>query len=292
MSCWPKPHLNRLEADLRRAKALLPTKAISMEDYDKALGDRDEAAATVKSAEAQQNSAKVNLDYTTVRAKFAGRISRQMVDPGNMVRANETKLTTLVSIDKMYVYFDVDEQTTLKIRKLIDAGKIASSEHSPLTINYGLADEEGFPRTASVNFVDNRIDMSTGTWRLRALIEKPDVCLLPNMFLRVRVPIGAPYDTLFVPERALGSDQGQKFLYVIDKDNKATYKQVTCGPLRDGMAAILTGLNPTDRFVVNGLQRIRAGQVVNPKDERPRRNKEEGKADGRKNLRIRKVAER
>jgi len=265
-----KAHLDRLELDLKRAKSLLPTNAIAQSDYDKAQGDRDEAAAALEVAVAARNSAKDNLEYTTVRAKFAGRISRQMVDPGNMVRANDTKLTTLVSNDLLYVYFDIDERTTIKIRRLIDASNFASAEHSPLTISYGLADEEGFPRTASVNFVDNQIDMSTGTWRLRAKIDKPDPTLLPNMFLRVRVPLGKPYDTLFVPERALGTDQGQSFLYVIDKDNKAVYKQVACGPLRDGMRAITSGLQPTERFVINGLQRIRAGQVVDPKEETPK----------------------
>jgi RND family efflux transporter MFP subunit len=131
-----------------------------------------------------------------------------------------------------------------------------------------LADEEDYPRTANVNFVDNQINMATGTWRLRALIEKPDPCLLPNMFLRVRVPIGQPYDTLFVPERALGSDQGQKFLYVINGQNKAEYRQIVCGPLRDEMRAITSGLGPKDRVVVNGLQRIKGGQEVNPQEEK------------------------
>jgi RND family efflux transporter MFP subunit len=281
-----KAHLKRLELDLQRAKSLLPTKAISQGDYDKAQGDRDEAAATVDVAVASMNSAKDNLEYTTVRAKFAGRISRQMVDPGNMVRANDTKLTTLVSNDLLYVYFDIDERTTIKIRRLFDSGEFASAGHSPLTITYGLADEEGFPRTASVNFVDNQIDMSTGTWRLRAKIDKPDPCLLPNMFVRVRVPVGKPYDALFVPERALGTEQGERFLYVIDKDNKAVNKQVTCGPLRDGMRAIAPyskqnpgGLLPTERFVINGLQRIRAGQVVDPKEETPKN--EAGKKEKR-----------
>ena len=205
-----KAHLKRLELDLQRAKSLLPTKAIAQGDYDKAQGDRDEAAAALDVAAAAMNSAKDNLEYTTVRAKFAGRISRQMVDPGNMVRANDTKLTTLVSNNLLYVYFDIDERTTIKIRKLTDASNFASAEHSPLTISYGLADEEGFPRTASVNFVDNQIDMSTGTWRLRAVIEKPDTLLLPNMFLRVRVPIGKPYNALLVAGAGPGDRSGAK----------------------------------------------------------------------------------
>ena len=268
-------NLRRLEANLKRADALLPTKAISQESYDQAVGDRDVAAATVKSAEAAMHAADVNLKYTIVHAKFAGRIGRRMIDPGNVVKEKDTVLTTLVSTERMYIYFDVDERTAIHIRKLIQEGKVSSTDKSSITINYGLADEEGYPRTADVNFVDNQINMSTGTWRLRALIEKPDSCLLPNMFLRVRVPIGKPYETLLVPELAIGSDQGQQFLYVVDNDKKAIYRQVKCGPLREGMRAINAGLNLKERFVVSGLQRIQhAGQEVDPKEETP---KDDGK---------------
>ncbi len=266
-------HLKRLESDLLRAKTLLPTKAIAQGDYDKAEGDRNEAAATVKKAEADERLARQNLDFTTITASIGGRVSRQMIDPGNMVKANETPLTRIVSLDRMYIYFDVDERTTIRIRRLIDEGRIPSAEHATLTIEYGLADETGFSHSANVNFVDNTIDMSTGTWRLRAVIEKPDTLLLPNMFLRVRVPIGKPYDALLIPERALGFDQGQKYLYVLDKDNKAVYKQVQCGlqcgPLPDGRAAILAGLQADERFVIDGLQRIRPGDVVTPKEAKP-----------------------
>ncbi len=206
-----KAHLKRLELDLQRAKTLLPTRAIAQSDYDKAEGDRNEAAAAVEVAEAAKNLAQQNLDFTTITASISGRVSRQMIDPGNMVKANETPLTRIVSPDRMYIYFDVDERTTIRIRRLIDEGKIASAERATLTIDYSLADETGFPHSANVNFVDNSIDSSTGTWRLRAVIEKPDTLLLPNMFLRVRVPIGKPYDALLVPERALGTDQGVTF---------------------------------------------------------------------------------
>ena len=248
---------------------MLPAKAISQQDYDLAVGDRDEAAATVKSVEAQRNSAEVNLHYTTVRAKFAGRIGRRMIDPGNMVRANDTVLTSLVSTDKMYVYFNVNERTTIDIRKLIDTSQNPPGQ-AGIKIDYALATEDEYPRSANVHFFDNQINMSTGTWRLRALIERPDPALLANQFVRVRVPIGAPYDTLLVPMRALGQDQGQDFLYVIDKDNKAVYKQVTCGPKVGEMRAIRSGLNAKDRVVVNGLQRIhQAGNVVDPKEEKP-----------------------
>jgi RND family efflux transporter MFP subunit len=266
---FARAHLAHLEADLRRDKALLPTKAISQQDYDLAEGLRNEAAASVDVAVAAMNSAEENLKYTTVRAKFAGRIGRRMIDPGNMVRANDTVLTTLVSADKMYIYFDVDERTTINIRDIIDTAQSPPGQ-SAVKIDYALATEEGYPRSATVHFFDNQINSGTATWRLRASIENPDQRLLANQFVRVRVPIGAPYDTLLVPERALGSDQGQKFLYVIDKNNKAVYKQVQCGPQVGEMLAILSGLDAKDRVVVNGLQRIhQAGEVVDPKEEKP-----------------------
>ena len=188
---FARAHLAHLEADLRRDKALLPTKAISQQDYDLAEGLRNEAAASVDVAVAAMNSALENLKYTTVRAKFAGRIGRRMVDPGNMVRANETLLTTLVSTNQMYIYFNVDERTTIDIRNRIDTGQMPPGQ-AAIKIDYALAEEEGYPRSAYIHFFDNQINMPTGTWRLRALIDKPDPRLLANMFVRVRVPIGAP----------------------------------------------------------------------------------------------------
>jgi RND family efflux transporter MFP subunit len=259
-----KAHLKRLEADYKRAESLLPSRAISQEDFDKVDGDRNEAAAAVKVAENARNVAKQNLDYTKISATIDGRVSRQMIDPGNMVKANDTPLTSIVSLDKIYVYFDIDERAAIRINRLIDDGKI---DKSAIKVDFGLADEQGFPHEAIINFFDNQIDPATGTLRLRAVIDNPRHFLMPNMYLRVRLPIGKPYDVLMVPERALGSDQGQKFLFLVDGDNKAVYQQVQCGPLRNGMRAILSGLKSTDRFVVTGLQRIRPGDEVAPKEE-------------------------
>ncbi len=257
----------RLKADYRRAQSLLPTHAISQEDFDKVADDRAEADAAVKVAEASVSTAQHNLDYTTVRAKFAGRVSHQMIDPGNMVKANETSLTSLVSLDKIYIWFDVDERTTIGVRRLIDQGKVRSARKSSVTIHFGLADEEGFPHDAVIDFIDNQVDTATGTLRLRGVLNNPKQFLLPGMFLRVRVPIGEAYDTLLVPEKALGSDQGQKFVYLVDDQKKVVYQRVVCGPLRDGMRAIHDGIKPGDRVVVSGLQRIKSGDLVEPKEE-------------------------
>lgn len=276
-----RAHLKRLESDFQRAKSLMPTNAISQGDYDKAEGDRNEAAATVGVAEAARKLAQQNVDFTTISTPIAGRVSRMMIDPGNMVKANDTPLTSIVTLDKMYIYFDVDERTSPRVRALIDEvrnqtadnkvtdGKPAESK-AGLKIAYGLADEEDFSHEAVINFVDNQIDSATGTLRLRAVVDNHSTpILLPYMFLRVRVPTGKPRETLFVPERALGSDQGQKFLFVIDGEKKAIYRKVTCGPLQHGMRAIRDGLAPTERFVVSGLQRVRAGDMVEPKEETP-----------------------
>ena len=166
-------HLNRLESDLQRAKKLLPLKAVSQEDYDKAEGDRNEAAAAVEVAQASLAYAKQNLDYTTISARISGRVSRQLIDPGNMVKANDTALTTIVSMDPMYAYFDVDERTMLQIRRLMQAGKVSLASGGNAKVYMGLADEEGFPHEGTINFIDNQVDGPTGTMRFRGVFPNP-----------------------------------------------------------------------------------------------------------------------
>ncbi|MEI8371363.1 MAG: efflux RND transporter periplasmic adaptor subunit [Planctomycetota bacterium] len=259
-------HLKRLEADLRRAKSLLPGKAISQEDFDKVEGDRNEAKAGVGVAEAAEKLAQQNVDYTTITAKIGGRISRQMIDPGNMVRANDTPLTSIVSLDTMYAYFDIDERTMLQIRRLVRAGKVRSAHEGDTKIRLGLADEEGFPHVGTINFIDNQVDVPTGTLRLRGLFPNPNRILSPGMFVRIRVPIGDPHQSLLVSERALGSDQGQKFLYVLNDKDEVAYRRVEVGALNDGLRVIQSGLKAGERVILSGLQRVRPGMKVNAKN--------------------------
>jgi RND family efflux transporter MFP subunit len=261
-----KAHLTRTEADFRRAKELLPMKAIAKSDFDLAQGDRDEAAATVEVAEAALHTSKLNLDFTTVTAPIGGRISRQNIDPGNLVLADNTILTTIVSLDPIYAYFDVDERTVLKFRELVREGKVKTARDSVAPVFLGLSNEEGFPHEGVINFVDNKLDVMTGTLRIRGVFRNPDGTLSPGMFARIRTLIGTPHEAILVSERALGSDQGEKFVYVLNKKNAVEYRRVQVGALQDGLREVVSGVDKGERIVLDGLQRIKPGITVTPKN--------------------------
>jgi RND family efflux transporter MFP subunit len=271
--------LKRLEADLRRATDLVAKKSIATEEFDRINGDLKEAEGTLEVARAARDLARLNVEFTRVKAPQDGRISRRFIDPGNMVKADETALTTIVSLDPVYAYFDLDERSTLKAQRLLREGKVKWDPDHPIPLFLGLADEEGrFPRRGLIDFADNRVDPDTGTWRLRATFQNPDHALYPGLYVRIRLPVGEPYKALLVAEQALGTDQGQKFVYVVDKANKVDYRRVKVGRIHDGLRVILppeykvedgkkvivSGLEPGERVVVNGLQRVRPGVEVRP----------------------------
>jgi RND family efflux transporter MFP subunit len=264
-------HLKRLQFDYKRAAPLLPNHAISQEDFDKIAGDRDEAEAAVKLAEASLDLARLNMGFATVIAPISGRISRQLIDAGNMVKADETVLTTIVTLDPIYAYFDVDERSVLKFRRLMEAGRVKSSRDSVAPVQMGLLDEQDekgnplFPHAGIITFVDNRVEPMTGTLRLRGRFDNPRYFLAPGLFARIRVPIGSPHSAILVSEQAFGSDQGQRFVYVVNDKNEIEYRRVKVGPLRDGLRAVEQGLAENDRVVVSGLQRVRPGMKVEPK---------------------------
>jgi RND family efflux transporter MFP subunit len=258
-------HLNRLNSDYQRAESLVRTKAIGREEFDKIAGDRAEANATVGVAKAGRDLAKLNLDFTKVKAPISGRISRRFVDPGNLVKADDTILTSVVSLDPMYAYFDLDERTTLRVQRELREGKIHWSDETGLPVQLGLSDEEGHPHQGRINFADNRVDPETGTWRLRALFVNPDRVLSPGLYVRMRLPVGEPYTALLVAEQALGTDQGQKFVYVVDGDGKVEYRRIKVGRVHDGLRVVADGLRPGEEVVVSGLQRVRPGSPVAPK---------------------------
>lgn len=251
-------HLKRLDADFTRARGLLPKRAISQEEYDKMAGDRAEAEAAVGVTAASRDVASLNLKFTKVLAPVSGRISRHLIDRGNLVRADETPLTTIVTLEPMHAYFDVDERTLLKLRRLGGALKDVS-------VLLGLADEEDYPHAGKIDFIDNRVEASTGTLRVRGVFMNPDRILTPGLFVRIRVPISKPHYANLVPEKALGTDQGQKYLYVVNQDNEITYRRVRTGQLTDSLRVIEQGIQPGERFVVSGLQRVRPGVKVSPK---------------------------
>ena len=181
-----------------------------------------------------------------------------MVDPGNLVKADDTVLTSIVLLDPMYVYFFVDERSMLKFRRLLHAGKVKSAQEAKLPVLLGLSDETGYPHQGIIDFVDNHVDQMTGTLMIRGQFPNTDRLLSPGMFARVRVPVGGPHQALLVAERALGSDQGRRFVYVVDKDNKVVYRPVEVGLLRNGLRSDRQGPFPrgTDR-----AQRPAAGQA-------------------------------
>jgi membrane fusion protein, multidrug efflux system len=273
-------HRRRLEFDFGRARRLLQTGAMGQEDYDKVSGDLAEAGAAVGVARAQQQTADLNMGYTKVHAPISGRISHRLIDPGNMVKADETALTTIVSIDPMYANFDVDETNALKLirqgkiktlqskrnqtpAQRLEAAKALLQNADGFDVSLGLGDEEGFPHKGKVDFVENQIDASTGTLRLRGVFSNSDRLLSPGLFVRIRLPIAPPHTAVLVSEQALARDQGQKKIYVVDAENKPSYRQVKVGRLYDGFREILEGLKPGERVVVKGLQRVREGMPVN-----------------------------
>ena len=258
----------RLNADHGRALRMVGANAISLQEFDRIVGDRAEASSSRAAALAAVARAKLDLGFTKVTAPVSGRVSRYHVTVGNLVQAGDTQiqptlLTTIVSVDPMYVYFDVDEHTVLRVKQLIREGK-AKTPDDEVPVWLGLANEDGFPHRGGINFVDNQVNPKTGTQRARGIFPNKDEALSPGYFARVRVPIGVPHTSLLISDRALDTDQGQKVVYVVDKDNRVVSRPVRLGALHDGLRAITDGLEPGERVIVNGLQQIRPGLTVEP----------------------------
>ena len=261
-------HLTRVLADFNREAELFRKNATTQSDYDLARGNRDEAAATVRMAEAALNTAELNLGFTKVTAAVSGRVSRYMVTVGNMIQsgdqANATLLTNIVSVDPIYAYFDVDEHTVLHVRRLIREGKAKSAREVPMAIALGLANEEDFKHPGTIDFIDNQINPKTGTLRLRGRFPNPGEALLPGLFARVRVPIGVAHPALLVSDRAIDTDLGRKIVYVVNDENEVVARPIRRGLLHDGLRAIEDGLKAGERVIVNGLQAVRPGVTVEP----------------------------
>jgi RND family efflux transporter MFP subunit len=260
--------VERLDADLARARRLVGTRAIGREEFDKIAGDRGEAAASRAALKAAVERARLDLGYTRVIAPISGRVSRYVVTVGNLVQAGDqgggTLLTTIVSVDPMYAYFDVDEYTALRVRRLVREGKSDSPRDGGFPVWLGLANEAGHPHRGTINFVDNQVNPKTGTIRLRGVFPNKEQVLLPGLFARVRAPVGRPQKALLVSDRALDTDQGQKVLYVVNNKNVVVSRPVRLGALHDGLREITEGLKPGERVIVNGLQQVRPGVTVEP----------------------------
>ena len=269
-----KAHQARLARDHSRAEVLLSRNAIGREEYDRIQGDYAEAIAAVGVAQADVDKTQLNLEFTKVTAPISGRLSRRMVDPGNLVKADTTVLTSIVSMEPMYVYFDVDERTMLQFRRLISEGKIKSRQEEERAVRIGLADEPDFPHIGKINFSDNKVDQSTGTLRVRGVIDNPKPRIFsPGMFVRVQLPVGNAHKSIMISEQALGADQGKNYVYKVNDKNEVVYQLVEVGSFNHGMRVIDKGLAMGDRVVVSGLQRVRPGIKVTPQSEEEFRKK-------------------
>jgi RND family efflux transporter MFP subunit len=257
------------EAEYQRNLRLVGTGAASQSDLDKTSAARGVDIANIAADKAVVATRQLDLDYTKVIAPVSGRVSRYVVTVGNLIQSGDqgggTLLTTIVSVDPIYAYFDVDEYTVLRVRQMIREGKAKSAREVEWPVSLGLANEAGHPHQGTINFVDNQVNPKTGTLRLRGVFPNKDETLSPGYFARVRVPIGPPHKALLVSERALDTDQGQKVLYVVNDENVVVSRPVQLGVLQDGLREITDGLKSGERVIVNGLQQVRPGVTVEPK---------------------------
>ncbi len=245
------------KAERDRAELLLPMQAISQQEVEKLRAAQYNAAASEKAARAALNTAQLQLGYTRIAAPVAGRLSRANITPGNLVGVNEPVLSTLVASDTVYVWFDASEASFLKLTQTLRAGAPAP------TVALGLSNEEGFPHTGKVDFIDNRLNPATGSIRVRAVLDNKDGRFTPGLSARVRLASGDAAPATFVPERAIGTDQTRKVVMVVGEKNVVTPREVKLGALMDGMRAV-TGVQAGELIIIDGLQRAFPGAPVTP----------------------------
>ena len=257
-----KAQLALAQSNADRARRLLAQHAISQEDADSQNTAEQSAKASLEASTAALATARLNLDWTQVRAPIDGRVSNARIQSGNLVSSSDV-LTSVVSVNPIYVYFDVDEHTWLKLDRLRrDAIKNGRAPRIDATI--GLADEQGFPHEGRIDFVDNQVRPGSGTMRLRAVFDDENGLLTPGLYARVHLQAGQPHPRVLIDDRAVGTDLSNQFVYVVDGQHKVQYRKVDIGPLFHGLRVIDDGLNAGDVVVVNGLQHVRPGVEVNP----------------------------
>jgi multidrug efflux system membrane fusion protein len=254
--------------ELDRGLNLVQTSAVSEQVVDQRRQALQAAHAAEVQAEGALKAAKLNIEFTHVQAPITGRVSRHLVSPGNLVQGSDTGtstlLTSIVSLDPIYIYFDMDEATYIKNSKLWFEGKRPSSRDTPNPVQVTLGGETKPSHEGTINFLDNRLDVSTGTLRSRAVIKNTDLSILPGQFGRVRLIGSAPYDTLLIPDTAIATDQSRKIVFVVKPDDTVEARPVTLGPLDEGLRVVREGLKAEDRVIVDGIQRARVGAKVNP----------------------------
>lgn len=254
-------HLELVNNDLRRANSLRGTKAISEEEYDSRSKAVREAEAALAAARAAEATARLNLDYTRITSPINGKIGRRLVTAGNLVQmqgnGGATLLATIVSLDPIYCYFDVSEEAFVKYCGQTHAAQSGPASTLGLPCELGLADDPEFSYRGRLDFYNNEVDSQTGTIRLRATFENAARGLMPGMFARVRIPAGPPEQTLLVPDVAVQSDQGYKFVYIANAENKVETRSIEIGAAQGALRSVRKGLTPQDRVIVNGLLMLR-----------------------------------
>jgi multidrug efflux system membrane fusion protein len=247
------------KVELTRAERLLADRAIAQREYDERASGLKELDANLRAAQAQLETARLNLTYTKVIAPISGRVSKAEITVGNLVDASAV-LTSIVSLDKIYASFDGDEETYLRVGAQAHKGQ-------PVIVKIGLANEKGFPHEGKLEFVDNRLDPQAGSVRMRATFANADNLLVPGLFARVQVSgnqEGKATRAFLINERAVGTDQNRKFVFVVGRDSKAEYRPVVLGPVIDGLRVVREGLERDEKIVVGGLQRVRPGAPLSP----------------------------
>ena len=252
--------------DYERADRLFRAKAISAEEQDARSKGLREATATLNSAIAVLETARLNLTFTEVRAPISGRIGRELITVGNLVNGNgsDSLLAEIVSIDPIYLYIDADELSILKYRQLVREGKRLNDREEELPAEMQLMNESEFTHKGMIDYVDPRMNADTGTLRIRAVFFNGDDQLSPGFFARLRIPGSEPHEAILVPDRAVGTDQGQKFIWVVTPENTVEYRKVKTGALYQDLRVISNGLGPQERVVSEGVQRLRPGAKIKP----------------------------
>jgi multidrug efflux system membrane fusion protein len=281
---WHQAEFDRLRAEAERARVLadnakresdrtaqlLANKAISAEEGEARTARFDQAKAAQQAAEAGRDFAKLDLEYTQVRAPINGRVSRALLTEGNYVSGvagATTLLTTIVSGDPVYVYADIDEESLLKFNALSRANKLATNSDGKIPVELQLGDEEEFRHTGQIESFDNRLDPNTGSILLRAVFPNADGRIVPGLFARIRIPLSDPHTVLLVSEQAIGTDQAQKYVLTLTDKSTVAYQPVKLGPSLEGRRVVRSGLQGDEKIVVEGLQRVRPGMQVTTKAE-------------------------
>ncbi|QNP41069.1 efflux RND transporter periplasmic adaptor subunit [Lysobacter solisilvae (ex Woo and Kim 2020)] len=276
----PRPYraaLDRAQADLERARAesrlahaqdaraqtLIEAKAISREEFEQRKANTSGTNAAVRAAEAAVTAAQLDLQFTQVRSPINGRAGRALVTEGNLASADATLLTTVVSQDPVFVYFESDEQSFLRYAELARKGERADTQNP---VRVGLASETGYPHAGTVDFVDNQVDPTTGTIRARAVLKNPDRLFTPGLFARVQLQGTGEFKALLIDDKAVLTDQDRKYVYVLGPKNAAVRKDVVLGRSIDGLRVVQSGLTPADKVIVHGVQKVFfPGMPVSPK---------------------------